>query len=387
MKYFWVASLLFVFGSTANAVEPAASQASEILQKIDSTKSMMEDRHLEERNLMGELYELNQKIEKASLRRSRLSDLILVTQSKAEKLANEITELKDQLSENRKRLGQRMRLMYKLSGDKVLSFLLSGNKEVSVEKKMRYLKIFAKKDQQLIKDHQIALTKYHAKRDQLGKKVAQLIERQKKYSNEEQFLEARQNRRTSLLKDLRQDKNRTLKTYQQLQAAARKTLGQELQTLLQPSLFEFKGKLSAPTTGTLVSEFGTQMDPEFKFRWNQRGIFYSTPTATPVKAVFDGKVAFLGQLQGSGQTVILDHGDHYYSVYSGLKKSSLSKGEKVTANQPIGLTGRHYRGRGLYFEIRHYSQPLDPSGWMEQHEIAQLGAQQGVNVSAKMGSK
>jgi len=78
-----------------------------------------------------------------------------------------------------------------------------------------------------------------------------------------------------------------------------------------------------------------------------------------VKSVFDGKVAYVGPIPGFGQTVILDHGNHYYSVYSYNLETKVFQGEKVFKGQTLALSGNQ-----LYFELRHYSNAIDPEKWI-----------------------
>ena len=59
-------------------------------------------------------------------------------------------------------------------------------------------------------------------------------------------------------------------------------------------------------------------------RWN--GIGIGTPVGTPVKAVEGGRVALVQRLSTYGLTVILEHGNGYYSVYSQLATATVAAG-------------------------------------------------------------
>ena len=45
--------------------------------------------------------------------------------------------------------------------------------------------------------------------------------------------------------------------------------------------------------------------------------------------MFSGEVAFAGKLPGYGRTAIVDHGDHYYTVYGWLGSLNVENGEKI----------------------------------------------------------
>ena len=88
------------------------------------------------------------------------------------------------------------------------------------------------------------------------------------------------------------------------------------------------------------------------------------PGAT-ARSVAPGRVAFADSYEGYGLTVILDHGDHYYSVYSNLGSAEVRAGESVSSGGRIGVVGAgNGRGAALYFEIRHNAATLDPSPWL-----------------------
>jgi murein hydrolase activator len=84
-----------------------------------------------------------------------------------------------------------------------------------------------------------------------------------------------------------------------------------------------------------------------------------------VRSVAAGRVAFADSYDDHGITVILDHGDHYYSVYSNLGSAEVRAGESVSSGGRIGVVGAgNGRGAALYFEIRHSAATLDPSSWL-----------------------
>ena len=85
-----------------------------------------------------------------------------------------------------------------------------------------------------------------------------------------------------------------------------------------------------------------------------------------VRSVYSGNAIFAGEIPGYGNSVIVDHGDHYYSVYSHLHSIDIEQGLQIEANQVIGKSGSSGSeyGDGLYFEIRHFSEPADPKNWL-----------------------
>lgn len=87
-----------------------------------------------------------------------------------------------------------------------------------------------------------------------------------------------------------------------------------------------------------------------------RGVDYAAPTGTPVKAAGDGNVIFLGRKGGYGNTLILQHGERYTTLYAHLSnfKKSLRVGSKVRQGDIIAYVGSSGLATGphLHYEFR-----------------------------------
>ncbi|MBX3185775.1 MAG: peptidoglycan DD-metalloendopeptidase family protein [Labilithrix sp.] len=94
------------------------------------------------------------------------------------------------------------------------------------------------------------------------------------------------------------------------------------------------------------------------------GLEIKASLGTPVRAVFTGRVAFADRYGAYGKLVILDHGDHYYSVSGNLASSEVKVGDEVSAGERLGTVGDEGRGPMLYFEIRHGTETLAPGPWL-----------------------
>ena len=77
----------------------------------------------------------------------------------------------------------------------------------------------------------------------------------------------------------------------------------------------------------------------------------------------------VGQFGTYGLTVVLEHGNGYYSVYSHLQSAAVELGSAVTRGQAIGTVGGENSDYGphLHFEIRGENQvALDPTEWLRK---------------------
>jgi septal ring factor EnvC (AmiA/AmiB activator) len=75
---------------------------------------------------------------------------------------------------------------------------------------------------------------------------------------------------------------------------------------------------------------------------------------------------FADWLRGFGNLVIVDHGDNYLSVYGNNEAVLKSVGAAVRAGEVIASIGASGGASesGLYFELRHQGQALDPLKWV-----------------------
>jgi septal ring factor EnvC (AmiA/AmiB activator) len=128
------------------------------------------------------------------------------------------------------------------------------------------------------------------------------------------------------------------------------------------------GKLDWPVEGTIVYRFGRDTLPSGGIiRWNGVGI--AAPVGTPVKSVESGKVRLVGQFGTYGLTIVLEHGNGYYSVYSHLETADVKLGTAVSKGGVIGTVGGQNSDYGphLHFEIRGDKQiALDPTMWLRR---------------------
>ena len=126
------------------------------------------------------------------------------------------------------------------------------------------------------------------------------------------------------------------------------------------SFSRMQGRLKKPVNGTLAGLFGQDRgDGEV---W--KGLFYNTVPA-PVSSIASGTVTFAGELEGYGKVVVLDHGDGYVSIYSGLSEIDIAQNYAVNAGSKIGTSGTLPSGEtGLYLEVRYNGQVMNPLSWI-----------------------
>ncbi len=123
-----------------------------------------------------------------------------------------------------------------------------------------------------------------------------------------------------------------------------------------------RGKLRLPVRGDVTNRFGA-LRADTGITW--KGLFIKANEGNDVKTVADGRVVFADWMRGFGNLIIVDHGDGYMSLYGNNQTVLKHVGDEVNAGDAIAAVGNSggNESNGLYYELRHQSQPFDPLKW------------------------
>lgn len=112
----------------------------------------------------------------------------------------------------------------------------------------------------------------------------------------------------------------------------------------------------------LASGFGYRIDPVYRTRRMHQGMDFSAPVGTDIFATGDGVVTFAGWKQGYGNTVVIDHGFGYETLYAHMHKIRVRNRQRVTRAEVIGEVGNTGKSTGphLHYEVIHKGRHLDP---------------------------
>ncbi|MEI8279497.1 MAG: peptidoglycan DD-metalloendopeptidase family protein [Bacteroidota bacterium] len=131
-----------------------------------------------------------------------------------------------------------------------------------------------------------------------------------------------------------------------------------------------RGRLPWPVEKGFVSgQFGKHPHPVAeKVMIENNGIDIRTSPNAIARVVFDGRVSTAALINGQW-TIIVTHG-RYYTVYSGLSKKNVDKGDEVHTKQTIGTVGTNDDGDPtINFQIwkdvgKKDAIKLDPASWI-----------------------
>jgi len=195
-------------------------------------------------------------------------------------------------------------------------------------------------------------------------------------------LSARQNRRKTLLAKIRSQKTLELAALDALRQAALDldaTVEQIKPSIPKPEppkggksedkpFDAYKGLLSWPVKGKILSFFGPHRNKKYAVTNFQSGVNIQAERGEPIRCVADGYTIFSSWFKGFGNMMIIDHGNHYYTVYAHLEEVFKVKGDRVEKNEVIATVGDSgsMMGPALHFEVRHHGKPIDPMQWIRK---------------------
>lgn len=116
-------------------------------------------------------------------------------------------------------------------------------------------------------------------------------------------------------------------------------------------------RLSRPLRGRMISGYGKQDGLE------RNGIGIQANESNPaVSASADGTVRHVGNIEGYGNIVLIEHGERLITVYAHLDTMEVKKDQSVSRGSIIGALRSETPGElpVLYFEVRHKGKPVDP---------------------------
>jgi septal ring factor EnvC (AmiA/AmiB activator) len=341
--------------------------------------------------LQGQVHDVNDELH--NLERQRESTQRIVDEierqigglsGKLDRTSAELILAEDNLAERRAVLERRLVDIYKRGALYTFQALLAAESFGDLLSRYKYLYLTSRQDRALVGDVEKLRNRVVEQRDDLLDVRKQLDrtreEREAEYSKFSELVEARARRLAQLrrtartteqrLDELRKDEARLNDVLASLERARRNEAGRPGGAAPVPGSITTAdiGRLDWPVEGAIVYRFGRDTLPSGGIiRWNGVGI--AANAGTPVKAVESGKVRLVGQFGTYGLTVVLEHGNGYYSVYSHLQSAAVELSANVARGQTIGAVGGENSDYGphLHFEIRGENQvALNPVDWLRK---------------------
>ena len=117
-----------------------------------------------------------------------------------------------------------------------------------------------------------------------------------------------------------------------------------------------------PLDGAIIDRFGTAGKGV-----HNDGVNIAASGGTPVRASYDGEVAFVGTgLKSFGNLILLKHGDGWITAYAHLGEVGVSEGQRIRRGGVIGTVGQSGKVETpqLHFELRKSRTPVNPEEYL-----------------------
>jgi septal ring factor EnvC (AmiA/AmiB activator) len=376
---------------------PAHSQGTPDLEesrrRLEEIRAERDRLQRQRERLQGQVHDVNDEL--SNLERQRESTQRIVNEierqigglaSQLDRSSAELILAQDNLAERRAVLQRRLVDIYKRGNLHTFQVLLAAESFGDLLSRYKYLYLTSEQDRSLVTDVEKLRNRVIQQRNNIlnvrGELDRRREEREAEASKYSQLASEQARKLQSLqrsarsterrLTELQKDESRLNGLLASLERSRRDELarGALRGGVSAPGSITTAdlGKLDWPVEGTIVYRFGRDTLPSGGIiRWNGVGI--AAPVGTPVKAVESGKVRLVGQFGTYGLTIVLEHGNGYYSVYSHLETADVKLGNAVSKGGVIGKVGGENSDYGphLHFEIRGDKQiALDPTMWLRR---------------------
>lgn len=325
---------------------------------LEETQKELETLKKKEGSILKELEKIDIEAERQKRKLSQLKKKEKKIREKIEFLSKGSLTIQKSIDEKGNRLNEGILLFYRELSIPPSSDVVQCRQK---EENIFYLKHF-------LKCEKSALDSLSGKKDSLlsSKNIVQdelkkLLALQKEEKAVRNKILAQKKAKRKLLNTVKDKKGEVAKLIAELKRSR-----EELEEFMRRAAKDEKrgrvGKFIWPAHGTVVSNFGTVIDPVYGTKLLNNGIDIRAKEGTGVVASHDGKVVYASRFYGYGNIVIIDHENGYHTLYAHLSTIEVMNREKIKQGEIIGRVGTSgtVSESTLHFEIRRDGRAINP---------------------------
>jgi murein hydrolase activator len=374
--------LLAVFISQLCSDMPCVAQTSAtpsreaVGSRIEEQKQHIRQVEQQESSALEKLDVIDRQLTREKQRLDDLADSLSALQKKIKFSQDHIDKLKKDRVNNEQALNRRLVSTYKFYKRGFFKILLSTPSYSSFLQQEFYLQHVLANDQKLFADSLRLIEAETASRNALVAQRSEIESLKESLARQSEVIEQAKKEKVMQLAAVRREKSLQVSALAELEKYAAEiqnlvdTIPSDRTEYLQKNQkFSSRlGRLSMPLKGRIVSRFGRKNYPGLQTTTFQKGIDIDCRSGLEVKSVYHGKVVYAGWFKGYGNTLIVDHGEGYYSLIAHASKLLKQVGDVVSEGESIALSGDtgSLSGSILHFEIRHHGRPQDPLPWFKR---------------------
>jgi septal ring factor EnvC (AmiA/AmiB activator) len=358
----------------------AKSDINEIKEKINKEKEIIKSIDNEKKSIISQLNEIDKRLFESRQELNRINSELYIKRVEINKIERKIEDIEERISKERRYLNKRLVSLYKLNRIKYVKILFSSVSYNELFKRVKYLNIIIENDNRIIGDFKNNIELLDREKNNLELEREKLKILRNKATEESLKIDFEKGEKLSLLSFIEKERSTKERLLKELEEAAKNLeskINRSLEREFEPKedFGKYKGKLNPPLKGKIISLFGKIKDPKFNTYIYNNGIEIKVPIGTKIRSVFEGKVVYSGWLKGYGELIIIDHGNHYYTLYAHTSRLFKGIGDIVRKGEVIALSGDSgsLKGPSLYFEIRRRGIPENPLNWLNISKYKNFG--------------
>ena len=393
---------------------PSAEEAAQVQQQLQQAQQKLTQQQQQKQQLAGDINHTQSALQAASKELASLSAKQKQSAGELAKLQQQLSQLQTQNQANKAQAQRLLNSQYKNKQPDALVLMLKNSNPNDKGRQMVYLRYLNQANEQVLMDLKQQLAQINQQQQKINSQSANLNKLQQQSAQAAKRLQnqhasqvqqslalnqdiAKQQAHIQQLKQNEARLNQLLAALSRKQASKNKIIAakpaqtkpNKPQTLPKetdknqpqgltnedlalsapaqnalttaPNRFsQMQGRMGMPTAGSVAGRFGGARASGGTWK----GLFIANNGAA-VHSVAAGDVVYAASLAGYGNTVIVDHGSGYVTVYSGLAGVSVGVGQTVNARSVLGSSGRLPSGEvGLYFEVRYQNRAMNPLSWV-----------------------
>ena len=293
-------------------------------------------------------------------------------------LKNAIITNNNEMELIKKQYAERSISLYKKKNQDLRGLIFNSNSLNQMVYRIKYYNIISDLNQKTINKLQTSQF-YNKKKNQDIVALLEGVDRNKGLKNQElKSLDKKKRYQEKLLSELKKEQvsisqeiqkqttqiNSLESLRKNIIEAKKKYDSEQLAKLrtIKTDIRKYKGELIWPVEGKISKAFGPQWNPKLNTTLDNPGIDISAKSTAPVKSVFDGLVTTITFISGYGTTVIIDHDNGYFTVFTHLENLLISENMLVKEGQEIGFVSNN---NIIHFEIWGNNKKLNPAQWIK----------------------
>ncbi|MDD3656645.1 MAG: peptidoglycan DD-metalloendopeptidase family protein [Atribacterota bacterium] len=393
MLFIWFIFFIFIGFSIAEEQEINIQQQQQKLNEIEQRKKDIEK---EIERLKQEKVDYQKSLQKIQDLLSTAEKELQVAKNTYENTLKEITKLEEELNIEQNKLDlqmiilkNRLKKFYKYNNISYLAILINSKDFSQFLNRYRYLKQILENDSDIIKQvkEQVDLVKKQRDSFYNKKEITRMLEQE--IAKEKENIEMSMEAKNKYLVKIEEERKKQLAVLEELEKSSAqikeiidtaylemekaRTAQQQAQpqqrittSRKEPTLQPKKGIFHLPVSGSIISNFGQQKQPDLNAYVFNSGIDISASLGEPVRAASFGSVIYIGNVKGYGDLIILDHGGNVVTLYAHLSKVLIKLNDQVSRGQIIGQIGTSggVPSPRLHFEVRVEGKPANPFDWL-----------------------